>query len=283
MTSTPLVLAWLVLAHLLADFVFQTESIALGKFGDGRPAWRALAIHVAAVGLVNLPVVAVFGLPGAGFVVLTVGAHLVIDRAKIVLTKRGDPHPGSGSADADGPALDRTWTPLPAALFILDQLAHLAVLVAAWQLLLAHAAPLGAWVDLVNWVLGGPYGDAFNHAALAVVVIADLAILNVRTGSLFVATLVRAPKSGVEADAAGGGAASPARIGATIGVLERVIVATLVLAGAFDAIGLVIAAKTLARFKQLDNREFAEYYLLGTLASISVAIITSLVARQALA
>ena len=42
--------------------------------------------------------------------------------------------------------------------------------------------------------------------------------------------------------------------------------------GATAAVGVVIAVKTLARFKQLDDRGFAEYYLLGTLASVSVAI-----------
>ena len=34
----------------------------------------------------------------------------------------------------------------------------------------------------------------------------------------------------------------------------------------------MIAAKTIARFKQLDDRGFAEYYLLGTLASVAVAV-----------
>ena len=44
------------------------------------------------------------------------------------------------------------------------------------------------------------------------------------------------------------------------------------LTGAVAAVGFVIAAKTIARFKQLDDRGFAEYYLLGTLASVAVAV-----------
>ena len=52
--------------------------------------------------------------------------------------------------------------------------------------------------------------------------------------------------------------------------------------GADAAIGFVIAAKTIARFRLLDDRDFAEYYLLGTLGSVSVAILTALVARAAL-
>ena len=75
----------------------------------------------------------------------------------------------------------------------------------------------------------------------------------------------------------------PAQVGATIGVLERLLIVTLLLVGAEAAIGFVIAAKTIARFRLLDDRDFAEYYLLGTLASVSVAVVTALAARAALA
>ena len=80
----------------------------------------------------------------------------------------------------------------------------------------------------------------------------------------------------------GGGHASPARVGATIGIIERLLIATFVLTGAEAAIGFVVAAKTLARFRQLDDRDFAEYYLLGTLASVSVALGSALLAAAAL-
>jgi hypothetical protein len=80
----------------------------------------------------------------------------------------------------------------------------------------------------------------------------------------------------------GGAGASPARIGATIGVLERLLVVTFMITGSQAAIGFVIAAKTLARFRQLDDRDFAEYYLLGTLASVAVAVASGLLASAAL-
>ena len=91
------------------------------------------------------------------------------------------------------------------------------------------------------------------------------------------------PPRGSADDAAAHGYASPARIGATIGVLERLLVVTFVLTNATAAIGLVVGAKTLARFKQLDDRDFAEYYLLGTLASVAVALGSALLADAALA
>ena len=79
-----------------------------------------------------------------------------------------------------------------------------------------------------------------------------------------------------------GPAAPAARIGATIGILERILIVVFVLTGSEAAIGFVVAAKTLARFRLLDDRDFAEYYLLGTLASVAVAIVTALIGRAAL-
>ena len=69
--------------------------------------------------------------------------------------------------------------------------------------------------------------------------------------------------------------AQTARVGATIGILERILIVVFVLTGSEAAIGFVVAAKTLARFRLLDDRDFAEYYLLGTLGSVAVAIVTA--------
>jgi len=61
--------------------------------------------------------------------------------------------------------------------------------------------------------------------------------------------------------------------GRSIGVLERALTLTLVLLGQYAALGLIIAAKSLARFKALEDREFAEYFLIGTLASLLLAVL----------
>jgi hypothetical protein len=60
--------------------------------------------------------------------------------------------------------------------------------------------------------------------------------------------------------------------GRTIGSLERAIALTLVLLGQFGALALIVAAKSVARFKALEDREFAEYFLIGTLASLLLAL-----------
>lgn len=64
-----------------------------------------------------------------------------------------------------------------------------------------------------------------------------------------------------------------ANIGSLIGKLERILILTLGLMGLYSSIAIVLAAKSLARFKQLENREFAEKYLVGTLLSLIIAVL----------
>ena len=60
--------------------------------------------------------------------------------------------------------------------------------------------------------------------------------------------------------------------GRVIGMLERVLIYAFVLSGQFGAIGFTLAAKGFTRFKELENRGFAEYVLIGTLLSSSIAM-----------
>jgi hypothetical protein len=333
MTSeATLVLAWLLLAHLVADFVFQTDGMVSDKFSPGRRGWRGLLSHGGAVAACLLPVAAVYGLRGAAFLVVSTAGHVLIDSWKVRATRHAEAealaearrrHQLTEPADGLGPA----WTPKPAALFIADQIAHAVLLTVAWLVLLAGQPPLDWFRDAAASVLSRFDGDALHGATLIGVVLVSLVIVNVRAAALFVATLVHPRESVSGGDLPGepgppraaqssgwrlqvgpvvataepmlveraradtdtgagaprsGAHASPARIGATIGVLERLLIVAFVLTGSTAAIGFVVAAKTLARFRQLDDRDFAEYYLLGTLASVAVALGSGLLAAAAL-
>jgi hypothetical protein len=355
-----LVIAWLVLAHLVADFVLQTSAIAGAKSGRGVRALLGLLGHGLMVMACLIPLGIAFGDRGWWLVALTGVTHVVIDRTKVALTRRAaaaalreahERHEGPQPPEH----LGRAWTPRPAALFLADQAAHLAIAGAGWAVFLAGHPLSSGWVGAIDGWLGGWDRAAVHDIVSLLVVGVALAILNVRTASLFVGILVRpvevsaggehrwgsraAPAVGagpavdaqttpaaamrrwtvrigpldarVTADAdppptrtgdAGRGDPSAtggsrpdgasvaatvavhgsARVGSTIGILERILIVVFVLTGSDVAIGFVVGAKTLARFKLLDDRDFAEYYLLGTLASVGFAIISGLVARAAL-
>jgi hypothetical protein len=61
-----------------------------------------------------------------------------------------------------------------------------------------------------------------------------------------------------------------------IGVLERALLLTLWITGNTGGVAIVLTAKSIARFKEFDNKDFAEYYLIGTLTSTLIAILGGL-------
>jgi len=67
--------------------------------------------------------------------------------------------------------------------------------------------------------------------------------------------------------------------GKLIGILERVLIYFLVLVNQVAAIAIIIALKSLARFKELDDKNFAEYFLIGSLLSICVAIVPAFIVK----
>lgn len=64
--------------------------------------------------------------------------------------------------------------------------------------------------------------------------------------------------------------------GELIGLVERIVVFALVLSGGLTAVGFVVAAKSAARFPEFQKKEFAEYFLIGTLTSVGVATLAAL-------
>jgi len=65
--------------------------------------------------------------------------------------------------------------------------------------------------------------------------------------------------------------------GRMIGMLERwLIYLVLVFAQNYNVIALILAAKGVARFRQMEERAFAEYVLIGTLASILLTVMIAL-------
>lgn len=66
--------------------------------------------------------------------------------------------------------------------------------------------------------------------------------------------------------------------GELIGILERIMILLLISLNQYSAIALVLAAKSIARYDKISkDKNFAEYYLLGTLLSICIVIIIALV------
>jgi hypothetical protein len=67
--------------------------------------------------------------------------------------------------------------------------------------------------------------------------------------------------------------------GRIIGNIERLMLVTFVAIQAYPALAFLMAAKGLFRAKDLEKKEFSEYFLVGTLVSSLVAIVAGLLVQ----
>ena len=260
-----LAVALCLMAHLLADFPLQSDRVAALK----KESNRALAVHgVWALGLFTLVMAPFIGPIGALlFALVQASSHVLIDRAKIILIERASPV---------GP---KDWSARPAALMLIDQVLHLAVLAASFRLLGAidpswsgDAATLGR---VVETMIGLPAGNGIS-ALLLVAIGGILLLVNAWLGRYIIDALVN--PSGANESARG-----PAH-GAAIGVTERLLIVGLVLVGHWEGIAVVLGVKALARFPDFGRsgdggRQFAEQFILGTLASLALALASAVLIR----
>ena len=68
--------------------------------------------------------------------------------------------------------------------------------------------------------------------------------------------------------------------GKYIGIIERLFVLLFIILGRWEAIGLLITAKSVFRFndlKESNNRKLTEYILIGTLLSFGLAILSGII------
>lgn len=232
----------LIFASLLADFVFQPSSLVMWK----QRQFRGLLVHIVIVFLVSL-------LVGQGFwsrryVGLTAAlalVHLSIDWAKIVIDRQ---------------APYGYW---PLGTFVGDQALHLLVI-------LLLLAPFGYLLPVTNVQAVQFLFDNPVHVGVV-----SLYIVSVLAGSVVVRFIVQPFQVDV------GDRPGLLGAGAYIGMVERFLLTTLVAAGQFGAVGFVLAAKSVARYKQLDEVPgFAEYYLVGTLTSSAIALLTGLLVKR---
>jgi hypothetical protein len=241
MTETLIALAF---AHVLADFVFQTDWMVANKRDP-----RRLLAHIA---VVLATAIAATGTLHPALLVLA-GLHLLLDAAK-------------------------AWSPWRGlAPFLADQALHAVTLVgvALW-------VP-DLWAQGLWGATGAQWWSLWTSAPATATVIPGLmvmatgAIVAVRAGGFAVGLFMARWTAALPAPEGlqNGGRA--------IGMLERGMIFLLVITGLPEGIGFLIAAKSVLRFGAVgDNRAFSEYVIIGTLASFGWAIATAFVTVIAL-
>jgi len=139
------------------------------------------------------------------------------------------------------------------------------------------------WLHAPGPIAGLQLMDGVTETRQAAVCIAFALFLFAIRGGSFVVIGVLGKAPGVTGPATSGEkpARSPAEI---IGYIERAIVMLIVAAGNLQALAFFFVAKGLARSKKLEeDPAWANYFLLGSLASFFVALVCGLIAQQAIA
>ena len=68
---------------------------------------------------------------------------------------------------------------------------------------------------------------------------------------------------------------APFKNGKMIGSLERLLILIAIIIQEWSLIGIVVALKTIARYKELDDQDKSEYFLIGSLFSLLWAVSVS--------
>lgn len=231
------------LAHVLGDFYLQSDKLARGK----DRSLKALVLHFLLYALPFLAVTAVaFDSPMLIASLSLAASHLVIDGCKALYLRKGGASPERERA-----------------VYIIDQALHLAAIGTAAFVLAANGCPIAVLQPIRNAfaVVGLPMNTALSWLLLLLLILKPA---NITIAKLLSYRKPRDPGQGED----------EVKSGAFIGMLERLIIAVFLSIGQYAAIGLVLTAKSIARYDKIaKDQKFAEYYLLGTLLSTALVVI----------
>lgn len=222
----------LFLAHILGDFVFQSNTWVKSK-QKKKIRSTHLYLHILLHGaLVMLLVWDInFWVPALAIM----GTHLMIDIMRLYLPAKKN----------------------NVAFFLFDQSLHLLVLVG-----------IAIWWQGMNVSFTFLQSSEFLIYAIGIVFVTIPSSVIIR---ILVAPLYDAARTPNDD--------SLQNAGSYIGILERLFILVFVLSGRWEGIGLLIAAKSIFRFADIKghpDRKLTEYFLIGTLLSIGLALITGL-------
>ena len=235
------------LAHLLSDFIFQPASLVEQK---RRGKFSAYLFHGLIHYFTSILLVGFFVRASAAsfrtylVLLLLTTIHLLLDAAKIRLTARG-------------------FLRNDALVYATDQLIHFfTIVLAAWLL-----APGLALTQLFAFA-GLSRIAQTKWFAVPIVYIGV-----VFGGGYLIRDLTRGMAENIKKQSPAESGGELQNAGLYIGWLERFLVVTALLLHSPATVGLILTAKSIARYPEFKSKRFAEYFLIGTLLSISIAIL----------
>ncbi len=252
----------LFMAHILGDFYLQGKQSCDRKIRDGIRG-RDLWLHAFLIGALSW--VAVWDCRGWWLALGIFVLHLLIDWLKSFLQikmrifrieeQKGDKRVVAGET--------KQWDLW---MFLADQALHLMVLVVGASIWLSCNKDWSQFVWLQNLAVSHPV-RVKTAAAL---------LLALKPANLLVLLTLDACKVKMGTENANDGHGN-FHSGELIGWLERGLILLFVVLSQYEAIGFLVAAKSILRFGEASKDEKSEYVLTGTLLSLAIAVCLGLV------
>ncbi len=226
-----------IIAHILADYFFQTDALAVDKNNKGFKSrflvWHTLIVF-ATSWLLSFQIKFFIG---AGVIAIT---HYLIDGFKPKLNKSKQ---------------------LGLYAFFIDQGLHLLILLGVTYFFAEYHGLYFYWEPPV-----------VEHTLL--IILAYMLCLkpaNIIIKEIFSVSKIDVALSAKDQQNGGAHTHELPNAGKIIGVLERLLTLTFILIGQFQAVGFLIAAKSVLRYKDTDTLK-TEYVLIGTMLSFGIAV-----------
>ncbi|WP_413539851.1 DUF3307 domain-containing protein [Aerococcus viridans] len=227
----------LLIAHFLGDYHFQSEKLSEAKGKSHAALARHLAIH-------GLLLFISWLLTWQSNMILLFSAvwlgHIIIDLLKVTL--------------------QRKWIfqaePIPY-IYLIDQLLHISLIVVLSQVVFPASGDVSVSIPtlVLKWTL--------------------LTVLITKPANVTFKVLFSQYQNYTDDKVDQTEIVTVPGAGAMIGILERILSAIFLSLNALSSIGLIYTAKSIARFKLIEeNQGFAEYYLIGTLFSILFVVVS---------
>lgn len=256
------ILLRLIIAHILADFPLQSNKMAKGK-KKGLVS-KHFYQHILIVGIVTYLLLGQWSNWLGPLIIMLI-------------------HGGVDAIKAGVESLSKWARREEKWLFAIDQALHLLTLLVYW------AITSCLFNDGENFLLA-LNKLVFTNTDILVLAIAYL-VLTMPVGIL-IGLITKKWQSEIKRDdnkrrrenptGDFSGEESLKNAGKTIGIIERSLILTFILLSQYQAIGFLIAAKSVFRFgdlKETGQRKRTEYILIGTLLSFTISIVIGVIAR----
>ena len=237
-------IAILISIHLLADFLFQTSIYSEKKRKMLKPLLLHCFIYFIIFEIVLLPILQFKKL-------FLLGVIISVLHFLIIFTKN---------------KLEKSFPQrrLQIWIFSINQLIHFVILIGIYYIFNLANSVSNLYINL----------QGYENFKIIILYISVFSIIY-EPASVFIRKLFISisPKTYPKAYS------EELKAGNIIGKLERTIIAILLLNNQFGLIGFVLTAKSIARFKQMEDKNFAEKYLIGTLTSFLIVLVTVLILK----